>query len=99
MKNGFCQLSSRAICMNLNCYIFAEGPYLPKHIHAHQMVSIGYDLLVIGGFVLNEGYTSKLYKLSCSNQVCKWEHLSKELQLHRGYHVAIALPDDFVDCN
>ena len=41
----------------------------------------------------------KLYKLSCSNQVCNWETLSKELQMPRHFFTAIALPDDFVECN
>ena len=65
-----------------------------------EMISIGYDLLVLGGTSDGGGVNSgKLYKLSCSNQVCNWETLSKELKISRHHLVAIALPDDFVECN
>ena len=65
-----------------------------------EMISIGYDLLVLGGTPDGGGSNSgKLYKLSCSNQVCNWETLSKELQIPRYQLTAIALPDDFVECN
>ena len=65
-----------------------------------EMISIGYDLLVLGGTNYGGGVNNgKLYKLSCSNQVCNWETLSNELQIPRHFHTAIVLPDDFVECN
>ena len=78
-------------------FIF-KGPSLPKALVRHEMVRIGYDLIVLGGSngEINSG---ALYKLSCTNYNCKWESLSQELKIPRNGFVAIPVPDDFVTCN
>ena len=64
------------------------------------MVSNGHDLIVIGGHseTLKGGYSNNLLKLSCSNNACKWETLSKTIKTPRYGFVAISVPDDFVVC-
>ena len=71
-----------------------------KTLSRHQMVSIGHDLVVIGGHSerLKGGYSNNLFKLSCSNNACKWETLSQKMKTPRYWFVAISVPDDFVAC-
>ena len=79
--------------------IFA-GPSLPTQfgLFGHEMVSIGYDLIVIGGDIGGGSFSGSIYKLSCSNFVCKWEKLQMELKVPRARFTAIPLPDDFISC-
>ena len=65
----------------------------------HEMVSIGYDLIVIGGIPIGGGYSGSIYKLSCSNNVCKWDKLLTQLKVPRYDFTAIPLPNDFIECN
>ena len=94
--------------MSVPHLFFVSGPTLPIILGGHEMVSIGYDLIVIGGGPKTNGlsglsglfnFNSLIYKLSCSNHVCKWDKLQEELKTNRGYFTAIPLPDEFIDCN
>ena len=67
-------------------------------LFGHEMVSIGYDLIVIGGDRGGGSFSGSIYKLSCSNFVCKWEKLQMELKVPRARFTAIPLPDDFINC-
>ena len=76
------------------------GNPLPKPLKDHAIVSIGGDIIVIEGY---DGYAyddqSNLYKLSCYNEDCQWTTLPQTLKVHRDDMVAVAIPDDFFDCN
>ena len=72
---------------------------MPKGLAAHEMVSTGYDLIVIGGLDTDDNLSGSIYKLSCSNLVCEWENLVVQLKVPRAFFTAIPLPDDFIDCN
>ena len=85
--------------MNLICSFFVEGPPLPQKLGGHEMISMGYDLIVIGGYTDYHYPSGKLFKLSCSNYVCKWEQLLIELKVPRAHFTAIVITEDFVDCN
>ena len=63
------------------------------------MVRIGRDLIVIGGFNEYDVSDGALFKLSCSNNTCKWETLTQKLKIPRYNFVAVPVPDDFVKCN
>ena len=66
------------------------------------MISIGYDLIAIGGRSGTYGidsFSGSIYKLSCSNLVFKWEKLQVELKMPRYVFTAIPLPDDFIECD
>ena len=67
-------------------------------LQGHEMVSIGYDLIVIGGFGYGGNDSGSIYKLSCSNNLCKWDKLPEELKIPRRYFAAIHLPENFIDC-
>ena len=74
---------------------------MPKRLHGHEMVSIGYDLIVIGGRSGTHGvdsFSGSFYQLSCSNFVCEWEKLPVELKVPRYVFTAVSLPDDFIEC-
>ena len=77
---------------------------MPNSLGGHGMISIGYDLLVIGGYHTLSVNPPKgivlgsIYKLSCSNDECKWDKLTKELKTPSVYLTAIPLPDDFIEC-
>ena len=67
------------------------------------MVSIGHDLIVIGGHSSRiddgYGYSNNLFKLSCNNNACNWETLSQKMKIPRVWFVAISVPDDFITCS
>ena len=69
---------------------------MPYGLTGHEIVSIGYDLIVIGGFG-EAGYQNSIYKLSCFNLVCEWEQSLVDLNIAREYFTAIPLPDNFLD--
>ena len=71
---------------------------MPFLVQAHEMVSIGYDLILIGG-ATNDSFLNSIYKLSCSNHMCKWDKLQEELKTTRVFFTAIPLPEEFIDCN
>ena len=82
------------------------GPSIPnfKALSKHQMVRIGTDLVVIGGYAYGisidfTGYNDSIFKLSCSYNFCQWERMTPKLKMGRQYFVAVALPDNFVNCN
>ena len=86
--------------MNIICSFSVAGPSMPKKLYGHTLVTMGYDAIVLGGFnILTDGISAKLFKFSCSNNVCEWEQLSKELKMPRHRFIAVPLPDDFVECN
>ena len=66
------------------------------------MVNSGHDLIVIGGysarFERDDGYSNNLFKLSCNNNVCKWEILSQKMEIPRYWLVAISVPNNFITC-
>ena len=63
----------------------------------HQMVSIGNDLIIIGG-KSGSTITGNMYKLSCSNNDCQMDILPQKLKTPRYDFTAIVVPDDFVEC-
>ena len=72
---------------------------MPYGLTGHEMLSIGYDLIVMGGTGDRGGYqNNSIYKLSCFNHVCEWEQLLLDLNIPREYFTAIPLPDNFLDC-
>jgi len=64
------------------------------------MVQIGNEVILIGGFS-NDGTQSQnqAYKLSCVSEDCTWESMAPlQLSVARQFHVALVVPDNFVDC-
>ena len=82
-----------------DCFVSFAGNPLPKKINSHAIVSIGGDIIVIGGWDDYLYDQSTLYKLSCQNEDCQWTTLPQSLKFPRRSMVAIAIPDDFFYCN
>ena len=72
---------------------------MPVPLRFHEMVSIGDDLIVVGGISLSGRRSSNLYRLSCRNSDCHWSELPQKLAIAREVLVAIAIPDNFVECS
>ena len=88
--------------IEINIFIFDVGPSLPKPLMSLEMVSVGFDLIAIGGaesiFLINSKVSPDLFKLSCTNNICQWETLHQKLKLPRCRFVAIPVPDHFINC-
>ena len=69
---------------------------MPKPLTSHAIVSLGGDIIVIGGY--DPSRSDKMYKLSCSDGECDWTTMDKKLQKTRSRMVAMVVPDDFFDC-
>ena len=71
---------------------------MPKPLYWHAIVSLGGDIIVIGGEDSRSKLQLDLYKLSCSNGECEWTTMEQKLQKPRDSMVAMVVPDDFFDC-
>ena len=83
--------------MMLNHYI--SGPVLPKKMRGLRMVQIGNEVIVSGGYQYPGTRLQKaLWKLSCISQGCAWQSMTPQLSVARNSHVAVVVPDNFVNC-
>ena len=76
-------------------------PTYPSGLSNHDMVTVGHDLLVIGGRngTDPDTFSDSLFKLSCTLNLCHWETLFQKLEFPRYDFVAIPVPNDFINCN
>ena len=76
------------------------GPYLPKPLLAHSMVSTENSLVVLGGVDnFDEDSVSKdLFELSCLESGCQWREMEQKLKVGRSHMVAMMVPDDLTNC-
>ena len=92
-------MNKSQICSSSTCV----GPSLPKPLKGLEMVSVGFDLIAIGGGdsvnLINSGVSPDLFKLSCTYNICQWETLHQKLLIPRREFVAIPVPDHFINCN
>ena len=82
---------------NINSHFLFAGKPLPKPLYSHAIVSLGGDIIVIGGWD-NDNRQSDLYKFSCSDGECEWTTMDQKLLKPRSSMVAMVVPDDFFDC-
>ena len=68
---------------------------MPKRLDRHSMLEIQGDLFVFGGWDENLNEQLAVHKMSCSSEVCSWTTINQELNVARGFLVAIAVPDYF----
>ena len=78
---------------------FIAGPELPKPLKGHSSLSLGQDLIVLGGeYDLHPPlgdvrYSYSIFKLSCSDGQFHWEELDEKLQTARYSFVADFIPN------
>jgi hypothetical protein len=72
------------------------GPSFPKPTYGAMTVPTpdGTGVVHIGGIDTRK----ELYELKCSSSACNWNLMEKQLSLKRYRHVAMYVPDSFVDC-
>ena len=70
---------------------------MPKGLAGHEMVRMDKDLAVIGGY--GGGYSSSLYRLTCTNKACTWQTMTQELTIGRSNFVAMLIPDELTECS
>ena len=89
-----------------DCSFSFLGNPLPMKLRSHSIVTIGGDIIVIGGVpddaqcknFQGNAVCKALYKLSCKSGNCQWTTLPQSLEFSRTDMVALAIPDDFFDC-
>ena len=69
-------------------------------IRSTSVVSIGGNIVVVGGAVGGADSPKNLYQLACFDGDCQWTELPQRLNenSYTSDIVAIAIPDDFFDC-
>ena len=64
------------------------------------MISTVRGPILVGGSSSSSGYSKKMYLLSCKEanmpSACRWEELPHKLEVGRGNHVLIPLPDSWL---
>jgi hypothetical protein len=75
--------------------VFA-GPDLPDLTFGAAIVPTpdGTGVVLIGGSHTNKD----LVELKCSSGSCNWSLMEKKLSVERQYHLAMYVPDSFVNC-
>ena len=67
---------------------------MPKKLGGHKMVSIGQDLIVIGG--RDRKKSKDIYKFQCHSRICSWQKLKQQLKYARDAFVAMPIN---IECN
>ena len=70
-----------------------------RQLYSHQMVTIGKDVLAIGGYASGWGYSKSLFQFGCSDHDCEWTVLDQELKIGRQSFVAMAIPEELTKCS
>ena len=66
---------------------------MPKTLAGHSSLTFGNDLIVLGGQLNDDNYSSSVFKLSCKNGIFNWEELDVKLQIPRRSFVASLIPN------
>ena len=78
---------------------FIEGPDLPKTLESHSSLAHENELIVLGG-ESEEGYSTSVYKMSCSNGTfSNWTEMEVHLKTPRMDFVASFIPNDLINKN
>ena len=79
---------------------------MPRIRTGLALVETSLGILAIGGRGRDGNdfpdYLSEVLKLECQNdqiQSCGWEEMEQKLEVGRGFHVSIPLPESYDVCN
>jgi len=73
-----------------------QGPDMPRKLVGHKMVSIGQDLIVIGGADENLERSKDIFRMKCISRDCSWKKLKQQLKYARRDFVAMPIN---IECN
>ena len=79
---------------------FIEGPDLPKLLYGHSSVTLGKELIILGGKhgACLSCYSSSIYKMSCDDgRFSRWIEMEVKLKTPRAWFVASFIPNDLID--
>ena len=63
------------------------------------MVNFDGNLIVVGGWDQQNGFSNSLYKLMCPHEdACIWEQMGQNLNVARNSFVAMTIPDEMATC-
>ena len=71
------------------------GPPLPEQLEGHQMVSLGLNLVVMGGELSQLTCSSSLYQLECNDGVFAWRTMEANMRKPKSSSVAFKVPSSF----
>ena len=80
---------------------FIEGPKLPKTLVGHSSLTLGIELIVLGGQSDTDSdhylQSASVYKLSCDNGIfSNWIEMEVELKTPRAWFVASFIPNNSI---
>ena len=87
MSIFFIPLASLKAIINFSS-ILTLGPALPKAMRQSEMVELGENLYIIGGYS-NDGLEKDIHQLSCISGSCSWMTLTQQLKVANMDLVAI----------
>jgi hypothetical protein len=85
--------SSIILIFNTSGFFFA-GPLKATYGAAMVPTPDGTGVVLIGGDPAHK----ELYELKCSSSDCIWSKMDQKLSVARMFHVAMYVPDNFVNC-
>ena len=81
------------------------GPSLPVKMHGFSLVDTDLGVFALGGDpernYSGDKYRRDILRLRCAGdqiQNCQWEKMPQQLEVPRGWHVSIPLPDSYDIC-
>ena len=80
---------------------WVSGPYLPKPLFAHSMVSTENSLVIIGGIESSgdgDKTSDEFYEMTYSNVGFHFMKMEQKLKSARANMVAMLVPDDITNC-
>merc|ERR1711860_450582 len=80
---------------------WTEGPKLPRGLLYLTLVETTQGTYALGGYD-GSNFRSEVLKLNCpGNQIqsCQWQEMPEKLEVERGGHVSLSLPESYDICN
>ena len=69
---------------------------MPRSLVSHEMITIGNDVFVLGGYI--SAYQSKIMRLTCLDGNCIWTELKQQLNFARRDFSAFLIPPELAVC-
>jgi len=88
--------ATKSFIFSMNDLEWREGPLIPDDLDNLATATITGGILAIGGRNSTLGDVNTVYKFDVN--AYEWELLPERLIQHRTYAAAVAVPDDFLNC-
>merc|ERR1712049_88863 len=81
---------------------WTEGPKLPRRLFGLTLVETTQGTYALGGRDEDWNDRTEVLKLDCPGdqiQSCQWQEMPEKLEVARGFHVSLSLPESYDICN